>query len=73
MSLSVYNKPEQLSRPKTAVFTKFNIFKGDKTDLDPVKVAKGVKGLEPAVQLDAEGNPVPVNDPHVPDSRIADM
>ena len=48
MSLSVYNKPEQLSRPKTAVFTKFNIFKGEKGDLDPVRIIKGIKGLEPA-------------------------
>jgi hypothetical protein len=31
------------------VFTKFNIFKGDKADMDPVSIAKGVKGLEPAV------------------------
>ncbi len=41
--------------------------------MDPVRIAKGVKGLEPTVQLDAEGNPMPVPDQPIPDPRIAEM
>ena len=62
ISLSCYSKPSQISRPRTAAYSRFGNFLGMQEDLAQEKICKGIPGLKPVI-LDEEGNPVVVEEP----------